>query len=143
MSMNDRRSFLSKSINSFLAIFLFNACKPSKKIATNLAIGSLADFHEGDNFMDLYRLVLKKKTKGGKVFLSAMSKLCTHQSCLLNIKEPNYICPCHGSIFSKTGQVLRGPAYQDLPHFKLSINAQSQLFVNFSDIVNPDWNLEI
>jgi cytochrome b6-f complex iron-sulfur subunit len=45
---------------------------------------------------------------GPATFL-ALSKLCSHQQCDIDIKGDHYECPCHGSQFTATGQVTRGP----------------------------------
>lgn len=43
---------------------------------------------------------------------------CTHQGCKLNVGGGIYSCPCHGSSFSKNGQVLEGPANEALHTLK-------------------------
>ena len=43
---------------------------------------------------------------------------CTHRNCELNVGGGIYSCPCHGSEFSITGEVLEGPAESDLTTFK-------------------------
>lgn len=43
---------------------------------------------------------------------------CTHRGCELNVGGGIYSCPCHGSEFSTTGQVLEGPADQNLKVYK-------------------------
>ena len=35
---------------------------------------------------------------------------CTHQACMTVAKTDYYVCPCHGSRFSKQGELLKGPA---------------------------------
>lgn len=45
--------------------------------------------------------------------------LCTHRQCELNVTGTFLTCPCHGSEFSNKGKLLKGPADQDLKHFKL------------------------
>ncbi len=42
---------------------------------------------------------------------------CTHRGCELNVGGGIYSCPCHGSEFSKEGEVLKGPADQKLKTF--------------------------
>ena len=49
---------------------------------------------------------------------SASLMHCTHRGCELNVGGGIYSCPCHGSEFSLTGEVLEGPADRDLKTFK-------------------------
>jgi Rieske Fe-S protein len=44
----------------------------------------------------------------------AVSPLCTHQGCTVNIAGPYLECPCHGSVYDLEGKVLRGPADRPL-----------------------------
>jgi glycine/D-amino acid oxidase-like deaminating enzyme/nitrite reductase/ring-hydroxylating ferredoxin subunit len=49
--------------------------------------------------------------------LHAVSAVCTHEGCLVrfNSAQISWDCPCHGSRFSVDGEVLSGPAVDDLP----------------------------
>jgi Rieske Fe-S protein len=42
--------------------------------------------------------------------------ICTHASCFVQYREQQerFVCPCHGSMFNKQGQVLQGPAADQL-----------------------------
>lgn len=42
---------------------------------------------------------------------------CTHKGCGLNASQGKFVCPCHGSEFDLSGQVLKGPAKTDLRTF--------------------------
>jgi Rieske Fe-S protein len=48
--------------------------------------------------------------------LHIVSAVCTHMKCIVNWNnaEKTWDCPCHGSRFSKDGQVLEGPALDNL-----------------------------
>jgi cytochrome b6-f complex iron-sulfur subunit len=48
------------------------------------------------------------------------SNICTHQGCEVGAYKPTqkmFMCPCHGSEYSDTGEVLKGPAQARLPLF--------------------------
>ncbi|SDR35129.1 FAD-dependent oxidoreductase [Natronobacterium texcoconense] len=49
--------------------------------------------------------------------LHATSAVCTHMACIVewNDAERSWDCPCHGSRFSPEGDVLEGPATEELP----------------------------
>ncbi|MCL4544808.1 MAG: Rieske 2Fe-2S domain-containing protein [Chloroflexi bacterium] len=58
---------------------------------------------------------------------TAFDMHCTHLSCPYNWtgdNSPNgvFACPCHGSVFSKTGAVINGPAF--IPLHKREVQAK-------------------
>lgn len=63
-------------------------------------------------------VALHKDMSGG---LHAVRPLCTHLGCSVtwNTAEQSWDCPCHGARYSVDGEVLNGPASQDLERIVL------------------------
>ncbi|MEK7403026.1 MAG: Rieske (2Fe-2S) protein [Gemmatimonadota bacterium] len=50
----------------------------------------------------------------------AVSPICTHRGCTVDVHGARLVCPCHGSTYSRTGEVLRGPAQRRLTSYRVS-----------------------
>ncbi len=61
----------------------------------------------------------------------ALSSICTHRGCdvSFNSGEGRFDCPCHGSEYSESGSVLRGPADQPLKQYTVQFNSDDD-FLN-------------
>jgi Rieske Fe-S protein len=57
--------------------------------------------------------------KGGEI--SVLSIACTHLGCALNVSGNTFICPCHGSSFQFSGEVMQGPASKNLAKIRHEI----------------------
>ena len=51
--------------------------------------------------------------------LYALSLVCTHLGCTVNVTPTELVCPCHGSVYDRTGRVLKGPATRPLPRYRV------------------------
>ncbi len=58
---------------------------------------------------------------------SALLMECTHKKCELSAAGALLICPCHGSEFSNTGEVLNPPAEKPLYKFDVKIDGENVL----------------
>ena len=56
---------------------------------------------------------------------SAVLLLCTHKECEVSAGAELLICPCHGSEFSITGEVVSPPAEKDLYRFQVRSDAEN------------------
>lgn len=52
---------------------------------------------------------------------AALSPICTHRGCTVEIEGARLVCPCHGSTYDREGKVLRGPAEQPLARHQLTV----------------------
>ena len=75
----------------------------------------------------LYVLVLDD---GG---FSAVSPICTHLSCTVEVNGAHLVCPCHGSTYDRTGRVLKGPAARALTRFPTRLTADGDLVIDVGD----------
>jgi len=56
---------------------------------------------------------------------------CTHKGCELNVGGGIYSCPCHGSEFTTSGEVLEGPADRNLKTF-ITETDDDNIYINIS-----------
>ncbi len=55
---------------------------------------------------------------------------CTHLGCRIkSLENDAFICPCHGSVFSLNGQVVKGPATRNLEALEFSQDAVSGEYI--------------
>jgi len=78
---------------------------------------SVRDLRPGDGMIIGRRgkKVAAFRDPNGKIH--RLSPVCTHLGCLVrwNPSESTWDCPCHGSRFKPTGEVIAGPAEEPLP----------------------------
>jgi Rieske Fe-S protein len=53
--------------------------------------------------------------------ITAYSLTCTHLGCMVEADGESFACPCHGSRFSKDGEVLNGPAQKPLRRLRVEV----------------------
>jgi cytochrome b6-f complex iron-sulfur subunit len=54
----------------------------------------------------------------GQDTFTALTAVCTHEQCTVStFQNQTFECPCHGSQYSTSGSVLRGPATRSLTQF--------------------------
>lgn len=57
-------------------------------------------------------------TRTGDVSFNALTAICTHEQCTITgFQGGAFVCPCHGSTYTTSGQVQRGPATRALRQF--------------------------
>jgi Rieske Fe-S protein len=50
---------------------------------------------------------------------AAVSPICTHQGCTVEVAGRFLECPCHGSVYTHEGTVVQGPAEAPLTRFPI------------------------
>jgi len=129
---------------------LFSGCKGSDSAEEvgplpPVSLGRLRDYPPGKHPLRLYRVMLQHEKREEESFLSAVSMVCTHMTCVLKPKSTNegFRCPCHGSRFSATGARESGPAKEDLPWYEISIVGQGEILLHRENRVSAEWRYAI
>ena len=58
---------------------------------------------------------------------AALSSICTHRGCTVDLGGPGLACPCHGSQYDREGQVMRGPASRALARYPVVVSGDELL----------------
>ncbi len=93
-------------------------------ILSDIAVGGALAFTTPDTGEGGY--IVHEKDGSVKAF----SRTCTHEGCDVTFIQSSQIfaCPCHGAAFdAKTGAVLRRPARQPLPTFKVQVDGSGNV----------------
>lgn len=53
---------------------------------------------------------------------AALSAVCTHRGCTVEVAGDRLECPCHGSQYNREGVVLEGPAERALGRFTTTLD---------------------
>lgn len=133
----ERRSFIRScglicySVTAFS--FLLEGCKTSY-VSSVLSSGNILSVRKTDVRKGKAALVKASgyaepicvsQTESGDY--SAVLMLCTHKGCELSLAGKYLLCPCHGSEFKSTGEVLSPPANQDLQKFQVTTDNENIL----------------
>lgn len=57
----------------------------------------------------------------------ALSRVCTHQGCVINLAASGFACPCHGSRYDSQGNVTNGPASRALARLNAVLSADGTM----------------
>lgn len=61
---------------------------------------------------------------------AALSPICTHLGCTVEMGGERLVCPCHGSTYDRAGAVLQGPAERPLRRFPSRTTADGLLIID-------------
>ena len=53
---------------------------------------------------------------------AAVSSICTHRGCTVDLGGPGLACPCHGSEYDREGRVVKGPASRALTRYATRVS---------------------
>ncbi|MBL4754537.1 MAG: Rieske 2Fe-2S domain-containing protein [Flavobacteriales bacterium] len=131
--MSSRRNFIKDFTGGTAAVccipaaLLMDACTPVNRIRATVVNGKI----EVDKtmFVESKYVVINTDRLKRPVYLNQVNSNsyraflmdCTHKKCELRPTGTFMTCPCHGSEFSNSGQVLNGPATDPLYEFSVQV----------------------
>jgi len=61
--------------------------------------------------------------------VTVLTATCTHEGCTITQTDGSqFVCPCHGSTFTTSGAVVKGPANRSLQQFSAAISGDNATF---------------
>lgn len=63
---------------------------------------------------------------------AALSPICTHLGCTVEIQGARLVCPCHGSTYDRSGNVLQGPAQRALGRYRVERTPDGVLLIDLA-----------
>jgi cytochrome b6-f complex iron-sulfur subunit len=114
LSRLERRDFLR--IGGYGAAAILVAGCGARLTQGTISGGSVSDLAQGSARAVEGEPLIIVRDEGG---LYALTAVCTHFGCTVDIQGEQLTCACHGSAFDLDGAVLSGPARTPLQHFRV------------------------
>lgn len=105
--------------------------------------GRPEDYPSGSvTFNPQQRVFIVREKEG---YFYALSAICSHLGCIANWRPEEGIitCPCHGSKFARTGEVLTGPAPRPLQRLLMELSEGGELVVDKGTAVGEGQVLKV
>ncbi len=102
--------------------------------------GIPSDFPVGSSrFFEKRKVFLFRDVNGFYTF----SAVCPHLGCLVTRPpQGGFLCPCHGSVFDDSGNVLKKPAIRRLDSFSVSLARDGKIQIDQSKKVDENFRLK-
>ena len=135
-----RREFVERSLGAVIAASVLGGCASLVTRTVTPVDGALrlALVHYPELTADAGSLKVVAKGAADPIYVlalgnrrfAALSPICTHLGCTVEIEESRLVCPCHGSNYDREGRVLRGPAEHPLARYPVELAADDVLVIN-------------
>ena len=136
----DRREFVERSVAAVLGASVLSACASLVTRTVTPVDGALrlALTHYPELTADGGSLKVLPKGAQDPIYVlalgdrryAALSPICTHLGCTVEIEEGRLVCPCHGSNYDREGRVLRGPAERPLGRYRAELTSDDVLVID-------------
>jgi cytochrome b6-f complex iron-sulfur subunit len=130
-----RRDFLSLTGKTLLAISgviglaevaMYLSYQPDPSSPTSFDLGPASQYPVGSRTLAPEARAVLLHLPGG---FTALSLVCPHLGCTLEMKEDAYLCPCHGSKFNPDGSLVNGPANKPMQVLEVEETPEGNLIL--------------
>jgi len=131
-----RRDFLKLTLDSLLAfggllglggLIRFLSYKTEPPQPTEFDLG-LAENYKPDSVTTFPEIPAALFHRDGG--FTALSLVCTHLGCTVEVQLDGFACPCHGSLFNSSGYPVKGPAVAPLKTFRVEQTTDGKLILH-------------
>ena len=131
-----RRDFLKLTMDSLLAfggllglggLIRFLSYKTEPPQPTEFDLGP-AENYQSDSMKTLPEVPAVLIRSNNK--FTALSLVCTHLGCTVEVKSDGFACPCHGSRFNSDGYPVKGPATAPLKALRVEQTSDGKLILH-------------
>ncbi len=131
-----RRDFLKLTLDSLLAfggllglggLIRFLSYKTEPPQPTEFDLGLAANYQSGSTtaLPEVPAVLIHKNGK-----FTALSLVCTHLGCTVEVQGDGFACPCHGSRFNNDGYPVKGPAAAPLKTLRVEQTTDGKLVLH-------------
>jgi cytochrome b6-f complex iron-sulfur subunit len=131
-----RRDFLKLTLDSLLAFggllglgglirFLSYKTDPPQPTEFDLGLATNYKLDSTTTLPDVPAVLIHNDSG-----FSALSLVCTHLGCTVNVQPDGFACPCHGSRFNSTGYPVMGPAVAPLKLLRVEQTSDGKLILH-------------
>jgi cytochrome b6-f complex iron-sulfur subunit len=131
-----RRDFLRLTLDSLLAfigllglggLIRFLSYKTEPPQPTEFDLGLAGNYVSGSKttFPEVPAILIDKDGK-----FTALSLVCTHLGCTVEVQSGGFACPCHGSRFNSDGIPVKGPAATPLKKLRVEQTTDGKLILH-------------
>jgi cytochrome b6-f complex iron-sulfur subunit len=121
-----RGSLAGSALLGFGALARFMSYESQSSPATQVDLGPASNYPLGSRTVVASANLLVIHDQQG---FSALSLVCPHLGCTVNVTGEGLTCPCHGSRYLVDGSLRNGPASRSLASLRLEISDDKHLIV--------------
>ena len=112
-----RRGFLRLGVAAAAGTFVLAACHRGYQRKPELVnLGPVKDLLSATQHIASKKVLVFRDDNGW----AALGTSCSHDGCDLTFQDDTLLCPCCRSLYRHTGEVLRGPAKQNMVWYEIS-----------------------